>query len=537
MNDASYQCEEFLASWLDERAFEKWSLTNSTVLDGDDANYPHCIKISGVKSTPRSMSNASFSLSNIPVMHELIFNCKLRGSRAGQWLRVNVLAYNSKNHLVLESTQVATLDNHNWNSFKCAFVLPPEAVTMFLFVNNFTAQPAYLTHANLRLGAAQKSIRKYCTDYSAPSSPDVSKAIFASYKACVKSLKDGDIGTLTFPIPGVYKQQIPLTFEVKAKPRTAILDYKIRRREDGINWVAEVRVKPPKKGAIINWESLVLTGGSKENFLKKNRERPSDNSSKWLKSTKCVQSNDPAIKEKAEELANCSSEVKSYVTKVVDFVSKNKGSGKKFDSLDAKTALEAGGSCTSRANLAAALLRAKGIPARTVAHLPTWHRGPLFEHWLVEYWDSDYGWVAAEPTLNRQPNYNALVIIAISSSADEEKSDNSLHLRYIMPGAAYLSGCELSQELVMATFMPNVEGPNIVVEEAEIIGSQSELQSLFDTAHQSFTTRVEANGIIEKRMIDAIRLAARDGRPQQLQKQLLLLNEQRDLSTLSKTKS
>lgn len=171
----------------------------------------------------------------------------------------------------------------------------------------------------------------------------------------------------------------------------------------------------------------------------------------WLRSTKCVQSADDEIRRKAIELAKKSKDLELYIRNVIQFTSKNRGSKKSIKSLDAKTALHAGGSCTSRANLAAALLRAMQIPARTVSHLPSWFRQYFFEHWLVEYWHPGVGWIWIESTMNQfRPPSNEVVVLAVSSSEDEDQCDDPLHLRYIMPGAAYLSGCELSKELCAA---------------------------------------------------------------------------------------
>ena len=63
----------------------------------------------------------------------------------------------------------------------------------------------------------------------------------------------------------------------------------------------------------------------------------------------------------------------------------------RVDALTATEALTKRGSCTSCANLGAALLRAQGIPARIVAGYPTWC-GALQTHYVVEYWLPQGGW-------------------------------------------------------------------------------------------------------------------------------------------------
>src|SRR5207249_3215793 len=103
----------------------------------------------------------------------------------------------------------------------------------------------------------------------------------------------------------------------------------------------------------------------------------------WLRSAGCVQADDADVKAKAEELAQGTDDIGEYARRVIHFTTRNPLRMRLLKSLDARDALKSGSSCTGRANLAAALLRARGVPARTVAHLPTWS-GPLFCHWLVE---------------------------------------------------------------------------------------------------------------------------------------------------------
>ncbi len=160
----------------------------------------------------------------------------------------------------------------------------------------------------------------------------------------------------------------------------------------------------------------------------------------WTRSTACVQSDDPAIREKANELAKGTEGVEAYARRVIEFTAHHQGKeGVPFDTLDARKGLDCGGSCTSRANLAAALLRARGIPARTVAHLPTWS-GPLYEHWLVEYWHPGAGWVWLESSLGQfRPLPCTLVVLGVANPEDEDRAFDPLQTRQVMPGAPHLS--------------------------------------------------------------------------------------------------
>lgn len=446
------------------------------------------IQLDAVRPGPQMRSSAGVRLSCIPVERELRLSCLLRGSRSGQKLKVYIYAYDGAGKKVRASVLHVSLDHKGWAPFETTFVAPIDTTQLNVWFFNFAGQSAYITQPSLRSGSRVETVPDYNTDYNAPSERGATKVIEAHYKAAVRAIKDGDVGSITFPIPGPYRDQVPLTFTVETKPKAALLGYEIKKREDGINWVAEVKLKPPAKGVVISWDSLVLIRGQVETLLPHSTPEAPPHAAPWLQSTKCVQCSDEEITRKAEELGHKSSDLESFVQNVIQFTSKNRGKkGYEFDSLDAKTAIRTGGSCTSRANLAAALLRARGIPARTVSHLPSWMRSYFFEHWLVEYWHPGVGWVWIEPTLNEmQPAANEVVVLAVSSPDDENKCDDPVHLRYLMPGGAYLSGCELSEELVAASIMKRATAPNIAIEQAEIRGTDSDLDNLFEIALQKF---------------------------------------------------
>lgn len=227
--------------------------------------------------------------------------------------------------------------------------------------------------------------------------------------------------------------------------------------------------------------------GRKEPPLAKEKGGASD-FAEWTHSSACVQSDDPEIKSKAEELQSGTDDLETYVRRATEFCAKNKGlPGEKFFSLDAARALKCGGSCTSRANLAAALLRARGIPARTVAHLPAWGRSGFFEHWLVEYWHPKSGWVWVEPTLNKlQPAPNFVVVLAVSNIADEDRAFDPYQIRYVMPGAAYLSVLELPAELAQVIRTRADLGRNYARCFADVSGTTSEMELLHKEAQAHF---------------------------------------------------
>jgi len=255
-------------------------------------------------------------------------------------------------------------------------------------------------------------------------------------------------GVVTFAVPGTYRDQVPLSFEVKAEPAKAMRGYKLRQREDGLNWVCDVTVVTDGP-VTVWWEATVLVADRKPvNLPKAATPEVTPGVERWVRPTGCVQSDDTAVKKLADELAKDTPDIGDYARKVTDWVAKNRGTGKPFITLDAAAAVGCGGSCTSRANLSAALLRARGIPARTIAHLPTW-AGPLYVHWLTEYWHPNQGWVTIEPSRNQnQPSPTTYAVINVATPDDEDHAEFASLRSGVMAGAPRLSSRDIDGGIV-----------------------------------------------------------------------------------------
>jgi hypothetical protein len=303
---------------------------------------------------------------------------------------------------------------------------------------------------------------------------------------------EGAVGTLTFPVPGTYRDQVPLSFSVTCQPPVALKGYRWRRRDDGLNWLCEVTVAPPKNGAVVRWESVVLVDDHKPvNLPAAPKPEVPEEAKRWTLSTGCVQSKDTDICAKAQELAKGVTDVGEYARRVNHFVATNPLRMNQFWKLDARSALSCGGSCTSRANLGAALLRARGIPARTVAHLPTWS-GPLYEHWLVEYWHPGVGWVWLETSLNQvQPPSWSLVVLNVANPEDEDLAFAPVRKRGVVRGAPNLSVIERSPELTPQLSMSLDPPANDAIPEVALDPANQELRTLFKSARQAYASLAE----------------------------------------------
>lgn len=440
------------------------------------------VSLSGGKPGEGALPYVGIKIEAAPCDHVLRLTLYLKADSKGQSILVNSFGYDEKNGTTASSSISFALQKGRWKLISTDLLLPLGTRKLTIWVINGTPHPVLVSDAHLNVGKYKKAILH---DLNGPG------VIRAMAQAAVRPTKPGQIGTVTFPIPGLYRDQIPLTFQVRAQPANALKSYRRKRRPDGINWVCEVTVAPPEAGAIVQWEGLVLAEGHEEAPPPRatRPEAPAE-AAAWTRSTACVQSADPSIRRKAAELAKGADDIEAYVRRVIAFTASNRGTGAPFDALDARRALACGGSCTNRANLAVALLRAHGIPARSVSHLPTW-APKLYEHWLVEYWHPGAGWVRVEATLNQfQPPPWRIAVLAVSSPDDEDKAFDPVHLRYVMPGAAYLSVCELSPELVAADLFSD-DATNQAACEMRLTGTQEELDALFSTAKQAFTHLVE----------------------------------------------
>ena len=197
-----------------------------------------------------------------------------------------------------------------------------------------------------------------------------------------------------------------------------------------------------------------------------------------------MQSDDPAVAAKAEELAAGTTDVAGFVRNVLDFTSTNRGSGAAITALDARLALDCGGSCTSRANLCAALLRAQGIAARTQAHLPTWS-GPLYEHWLVEYWHPGAGWIWVESTKGEvRPAPWSLVVLNTANPEDEDHAfDERIRHSGVMPGVALWAVHDIRAPLTRG----KPKELNVARAEGPIRGDEAAMRALFVAAEAAFS--------------------------------------------------
>ncbi|HLK60144.1 MAG TPA: transglutaminase domain-containing protein [Chthonomonadaceae bacterium] len=470
--------DELLANPTFAEGAKGWRLMSASVLPSIQRGASGVVQLEKRRAMGEMGGTVFTDALKAPVEHELRFQASAKGK--GQ-LGINVFAQNGDLELLASGHWDVALTGKDWQPITANLVAPIGTTSYRIVLYNDSDSPILLAEAHLSTGAEKRPDPSTLRSLGGPG------VIRAIERAPVKT-KPGVTGVVTFPIPGEYRDQVPLAFRVTSNPPGAIRGYTWRKRPDGMNWLCDVSVSTGPKGALVKYEALVLVGNRDPAVLSKTNkpEVPAD-VEKWTHSTACVQSADPIIRKKAEELAQGTEDIETYARKVMAFTSTNRGTGAPFKALDAKAAMACGGSCTSRANLAAALLRARGIPARTVAHLPLWS-GPLYEHWLVEYWHPGVGWVWLESTLGKwQPRPWTVAVLNVAMPEDEDRAFDPLHLRYVMPGAPHSAVIELSDAVWPAEDLVQDDATNIAEPVAPLQGSAEEMTTLFQAARAAFT--------------------------------------------------
>ena len=215
------------------------------------------------------------------------------------------------------------------------------------------------------------------------------------------------IANVLLPLPLAYRQQIPVTYELAVDPPEAATSITIY--QDTLhNHVAKVSVALSSKRDKVDiaFRSLVLVGPSSFSEVPDRVEIPDqwpEQCQPWLKSTWCVDSQHDKIQALSKEIRDDADDVMTLIAGIQERAGTVFMNAQgEFKDLTAVAALTSRGSCTSCANLVAALLRASNIPARVVAGYPSWS-GPLQTHYIVEAYVPQFGWYPIEPTMLKSP--------------------------------------------------------------------------------------------------------------------------------------
>jgi hypothetical protein len=241
---------------------------------------------------------------------------------------------------------------------------------------------------------------------------------------------------LLLPIPQADAAQVPLGFAITAQPREAVIRYRVQQREG--NSVAGVRLTGGRDLDVrLEWSAMVLIA-----------DRPAsaghDDPSAYLRKTPCAQSDDARVRALASRLWPADGRIDRFAANIQAHIGGMKQQAPPR-SMDAVGILASGANwiCTANANLAVALLRSRGVPARSLAVVPMIGRR-LEMHRVVEYREGGR-WRRFDPSsvsteIPMSP-WQA-VVMARTTIADEERS--------MKPRMGSSLGCPFGQELELS---------------------------------------------------------------------------------------
>ena len=251
--------------------------------------------------------------------------------------------------------------------------------------------------------------------------------------AHLKLLKAGRHAVL-LPMPQLTESQVPLAYAITTTPMDVGREYHLCRRENSGVVVRLQLEGTPDQEVQINWSATILITGS-------SASSPATNAASYVSPTACVQSEASAIRVLADKLWPTNGAVRGYAANIQAFVRGMKQQNPPR-SMDAVGMLGSGANwiCTANANLAVALLRAKHIPARSLATIPT--IGQRLEmHRIAEYVEGG-AWHQCDPSslqTNIPMNPWQNIVMAWTTLEDESSA--------MTPRMGSSLGCPYGQEL------------------------------------------------------------------------------------------
>jgi len=250
---------------------------------------------------------------------------------------------------------------------------------------------------------------------------------------------------MLLPLPQFADSQAPVFYCLNAKPKTALSACRLQVRNDGNAYVSLQLDVSKDQEVAVEWSSVVLIAAR---MIVQNHTVPET----FRAASACTQADDERIAELAGKLWPSTGTARDYAVNIQEFIRKMQRRRQPM-SLDAAGILESGQNtiCTANANVGCALMRARQIPCRSIATLPTISR--RFEmHRILEYYDHGV-WITFDPSqvyadIPLKPWQN--IIMSKTSIADEQASMKP------RPGSMY--GCPFGQEVELARPGLNLSG-------------------------------------------------------------------------------
>ncbi len=249
------------------------------------------------------------------------------------------------------------------------------------------------------------------------------------------------------PLPLAYRDQVPLSYEISVNPRKeadCIQIYEDKPHNYVVKLVlADVLNREPID---VKFRSAVVVAPSSFDGVPDDGTLPDkwpEEAAPWLAATWCVDAEHERIKGIAREIRDDTDDVMQIISRVEQRAKTIfRAADGHVRNLTAVEALDKRGSCTSCANLVAALLRASGVPARVLAGYPSW-TGALQTHYIVEAYVPEYGWYPIESTRCQSPWANSRQVNVAIIPTEYEEQDRAQRRYWAAGGVPYLSLTEM----------------------------------------------------------------------------------------------
>ena len=226
----------------------------------------------------------------------------------------------------------------------------------------------------------------------------------------VSGFTDNKTYEVYFHIPITSTDQAPILLEVNSPD---LIDYRfIHINPTNVIIAAQMEYKADSTN--LEWTAWVLvTEDRYPNFPSfvaiPNSSQLPDSVKKWLNPSDCVQSGESLVQKEAEMIRGSTTNLIKLADDICEFCY-NIPWWTSWPpphlplSFDAIHALKWANSCTGHAHAGAALFRANGIPARVLLDIPlNFSNLSSDQHWIIEYFIPDYGWVKMETSTGENP--------------------------------------------------------------------------------------------------------------------------------------
>ena len=183
----------------------------------------------------------------------------------------------------------------------------------------------------------------------------------------------------------------------------------------------------------------------------------------WLRSSSTVQTRNSKIKAWAKKIKGRTlGEFVTGLGRVMGEIAE--GYKREFGTRwDAVSGLTERTGCCGQANLAAALFRSRGVPARILAGYPAWS-GALATHYVVEYYVPGFGWVLYDSASGLDRAHPCLnILVSVVAIAD----DNGSKKRAVVTGQWFWFGVPAHSVIEIEGDMAMLFHPDIATAEGK----------------------------------------------------------------------